>query len=103
MQQQVQQSIAEYLQHAKLVRVCCAADSEVMGALNSMNAIALGCLTATQRNTEQQQQQIDRGQLLQHYFDAEAEAMMYCAGNSTALDALHSMNSIACMAITHAG
>jgi hypothetical protein len=96
---QGQQSVAGYLQHCKVVRVYCAADSHVMQALNTMNAIALGCMTATDSNTVQQQH-TDRQQLLEQYIDAEAEVMTYCAGNSAALNALHSMSSIAYKALT---
>jgi hypothetical protein len=97
-----------------------------MAKLNIINRIALGCMTAKDSNTvllqqqqqqqqqhhhhhhhqhqqQQQQQEIDRGQLLQQYFDSEAEVMMYCAGNSTALDALHIMSIVASKVINQAG
>jgi hypothetical protein len=81
----------------------CASNSDMMEALNSMSSIALGCLTAADSDGEQQQQQhIDKRQLLQQYVDAEAKLMMYCAGNSTALEALQSMSDIAYKALAQA-
>jgi hypothetical protein len=117
-QQQQQQQLQplqlineEYVKHWKVVRVYCAANADMMEALNTMSGIVLGCMAATGSNAEQQQQQqqqreqqLDRQQLLQQHVDGEARLMLYCAGDITvtALEAVQSMCSIACLVISQA-
>lgn len=78
------------------MKAFCAADSNMLRALNHMGEIALGALSGSRGPARGQQQQV----MVQQYLGAEGTVKAYCAADSRCLKALHEMGMVALGALT---
>jgi hypothetical protein len=99
--QHQQQLLQQYLGQEMCVKVHCAADSNLVAALNEMCAIALGAISGSSSSSSAgpgQQQQV----LLQ-YLQLEMRVKAHCAADVGLVQALNAMCAIAMGAITRQG
>lgn len=93
---QQQQLLLQYLDYEVQVKAHCAAEPEVLQAVNDMSCIALRAIAGSSAALHQ-----SKDQLLQQYLDLEAHVLTFCASSSSSLvEALSSMSNIALRALT---